>query len=59
MCDGAQRVLPFPRYHPTYPFATNFDQQAYETLNLLRTVLDREDIDFNNLVEVVREFMYG
>jgi Late competence development protein ComFB. len=56
--DAARQVLQYPRYQISRPFATDFDQQAYETLNTLRTILDREDVDFDNLVEVIREFMY-
>ena len=56
--DGAQQVLKFPRYQLTYPFAIDFDQQAYTALNNLRQILDREDIEFDNLVEVVREFIF-
>lgn len=55
--NGALKVIQSPPLESTSPFATDFEQEAQETLKTLRKLFDREDIDMTNVVQVVRDFV--
>jgi hypothetical protein len=55
--NAALKILQSPPAPSTTPFTTDFEAEAQETLQNLRRIMDRDDIDLSNVVQVVQEFL--
>ncbi len=55
--NAALKILQSPPVPSTSPFATDFETEAQETLQNIRRIMDRDDIDLSNVVQVVQEFL--